>query len=61
MRTGVSILSRVTVTSVTPEKQTPRKKRNMKSPAILPPRKDPITNQDINRLITEKIKFFHHI
>ena len=26
----------------------------MKSPAILPPRKDPITNQDINRLITGK-------
>ena len=26
----------------------------MKSPAISTPRKDPIPNQDINRLITEK-------
>ena len=26
----------------------------MKSPAISPPRKDPISNQDINRLISKK-------
>ena len=54
MRTDVSILYGGTGASVTPEKRIPGKQRNMKSPAILPPRKDPITNQDINRLITEK-------
>ena len=30
----------------------------MKSPAMSPPRKDPIPNQYINRLITEKDHFF---
>ena len=40
--------------SVTPEKRIPGKKRNMKSPAMSPTRKDPIPNQDINRLTTEQ-------
>ena len=34
--------------SVTPEKRIPRKKINIKSLATLPPRKDPIPNQDKN-------------
>ena len=54
MQTDVFLLSVVTGASVTPVKHIPRKKRNMKSPAMLPSRKDTIPNQDINRLITEK-------
>ena len=34
--------------SVTQERRIPRKKRNTKSLATSPPRKDPITNQDKN-------------
>ena len=40
--------------SVTPEKLIPRKKKNMKSPEMSPPIKDPIPNQDINMLGTKK-------
>ena len=40
--------------SVTPEKRIPRKKRNTKPPAMYPPKNDPISNKDINRLITEE-------
>ena len=54
MRTDVSIVSVGTGASVTPEKYTPRNKRSMKPTAMLPPRKDPIPNQDINILITKK-------
>ena len=60
MRTDVYILYGVTGDSVTTETIIPRKKRNMKSPAMSPPRKDLITNQYINIIITEKIKVFHH-
>ena len=56
MRTGASILSEGTGASVTPEKLIPKKKSNMKSPAMSPPRKDPIPTQDINRLISKKDK-----
>ena len=52
MRTDVSILYGGTGASVTTERRIPRKS-NMKPPAMSPPRKDPIPNQDINRLITE--------
>ena len=52
--TGISILSGGRGASVTPEKRTPRKKRNMKSPEMSPLRMDPIPNQHINRLITEQ-------
>ena len=31
-----------------------KKKRNLKSPTILPPRKDPIPNQDITKIITQQ-------
>ena len=61
IQTDASILSVGTGDSVTPERVIPRKKMSMKSPVIPPPRKDPITNQYINRLITEKIRVFHHI
>ena len=44
MPNGVSLLIE-TGASVTPEGQTPRKKRNLKSSEISPPRKDPIPNQ----------------
>ena len=40
--------------SVTPEKRIPIKKRNMKSLAMSPPRKDIITNQDTNTLGLQK-------
>ena len=40
--------------SVTPEKRIPGKKRDTESSAISPPRKDPISNQYINKLITEQ-------
>ena len=40
--------------SVTPEKRIPRKKRNIKSLAMSPPRKDPIPNKDKNNLDLQK-------
>ena len=43
---------------VTPERHIPRKKRNMKSPEILPPRKDPIPNKDNIRIITQQDSIF---
>ena len=43
-----------TKASVTPEKRIPRKKRNIKSLATSPPRKDPSTNQDKNTLGIQK-------
>ena len=52
--TDVSVLSGNTGSNVTPEKHIPRKKKNMKSRAISPPRKDPIPNQYINMLGTKK-------
>ena len=54
MQTDVSILSRITESSVNQEKHIPRKKSKMKSPAMSPTRNDPIQNQDNNRLITKK-------
>ena len=54
MRTHVYIFSGGTWAGFTPEKLLSRNKRNMKSPAISPPRKDLIPNQDINRLITKQ-------
>ena len=54
MRTDVSISPGGTGASVTPEKCIPRKKKNMKSPAMSTTRKNPITYQDINILITKK-------
>ena len=48
MRTGVSVLFGVTGASVMLEKRIPRKKRNIKSLATSPTRKDPIPNLDIN-------------
>ena len=38
----------------TPEIRIPRKESNLKSPAISPPRKDPIPNQYITRIITQQ-------
>ena len=52
-RTGVSIFFLGTGASVTPGKRNPRRK-NIKSLAMLPPRKDQITNQYINMLGTGK-------
>ena len=54
MKTDVSTFYGGTGASVTPEKRIPGNKRNIKSPAMSPPRKYPIPNQDINRLITKK-------
>ena len=48
MRTDLSVLSGATGVSITPEKLIPRNKIKTKSLAILPPRKDPIPNQDQN-------------
>ena len=48
IRTNVS-LSVGTGDSITPGQRIPKKKRNMKSPAMSPPRKNPILNQYINR------------
>ena len=45
-----SVLTGETRVSISPEKRITRKKRNIKSLATLPPRKDPIPNQDINTL-----------
>ena len=41
-----SVLAGETRAIVTPEKRIPRKKRNIKSLATSPPRKDSIPNQD---------------
>ena len=49
IQTDVSILSREMGASVIPEKYIPRKKGNMKSSEMSPPRKNTIPNQDINR------------
>ena len=54
MRTDVSTFYLGTGTSVTPVKHIPIRKSNMKSPTMSHPKKDPIPNQDINRLITEQ-------
>ena len=57
LRTDISVNSRLTGetrASVTPEKRIPRKKRNIKSLATSPPRKDPIPNQDKNTLGIQK-------
>ena len=59
VRTDLSVLSAVTGetrASVTPEKLISRKKRNMKSIAMSPPRNDPTPNQDKNALGLEKYK-----
>ena len=61
MQTNVSILSVVTGDSVTTEKLIPRRKGNIKSPAMLSLIKDKITNQYINILITKNYKNFYHI
>ena len=53
IQADVSILSIGTGASVTPEKHIPRKKNNMKSLSMSPPRKDSIPNQDNNRLSTK--------
>ena len=55
MRTDVSHFSAVTGASATPfKKKNQERKSDVKSPAMSPPRKDPIPNQYINRLITEQ-------
>ena len=49
LRTDLSVLSGATGAiraSITPEKRIPIKKRNIKSLATSPPRKDTIPNQD---------------
>ena len=53
IRTDVSVLYVGTGADVTPEKRIPRKKNNMKSHAMSPPRKDSIPNQDIEMLGTK--------
>ena len=57
MQTDVYILTGNTEASVTSEKRIPRKKNNVKSLKILPPRNDPIPNQDINMLGAEKYQY----
>ena len=54
MLTDVSVFLAETGASATPEKLIPRKKKNIKSLAMSPQRKDPIPNQDIDMLGTEK-------
>ena len=54
IRSDFSFLSLGTGDSVTPEKRIPRKRNNMKSFEMSPPRKYPIQNQYINRLSTKK-------
>ena len=54
IRTYVSILSGGTGDSINTEKLIPIKKMNIKSPAMSPPRKDPITNQYTNIFSTKK-------
>ena len=48
MQNDISVLSGSTGASIMPEKRIPGKKRKIKSLETLPPRKDPIPNQDIN-------------
>ena len=54
IRNDVYFSSVGTGAHVTPERRNLLNKRNMKSPAISPPRKDPISDQDINKLSTQK-------
>ena len=54
IKTDVSVLSGGTGDNKNPEKHIPINKRNIKSLAMSPPRNDPIPNQDINMLGTEK-------
>ena len=54
IQTDVSVLSGNTGVSVTPEECISGKKNNMKSLSMLPPRKGPIQNQDINMLGNKK-------
>ena len=54
MPTDVSILSVGMGANVTPERHISRKEGDMKSPATSSTRKDPIPNQDINRLMTRQ-------
>ena len=61
MWTGFSLFYVGIGSSVTQENIIPRRKSNMKSPAMSPPRNHPSPNQDINRLITKIIKVFQHI
>ena len=60
IRCYVSFFSVGTGASVTPENIISRKKNNMKSPEMSPPRKHPIPNQYIKKLSTKNIKVFHH-
>ena len=53
MRTDVSVLYENTGASVTTETRISRKKNNMKSLAMSPPRKGMIPNPDINMLGTK--------
>ena len=54
IRTDVSIFSGSKVAIVTSERLIPRRKKNKKSLAMFPPKKNPIPNQDIIRLHTKK-------
>ena len=54
IRTDIYILSGGTGASVIPEKYNLRNKKNTKSLEMSPSRKNPIPNQDINRLSTPK-------
>ena len=56
MLTDLSVLSRVTGSSITPEKRIPRKKSNIKSLSTSPSIKDPIPNQDKNSLGIKKFQ-----
>ena len=60
LRTDLSVnsgLTRETRASVTPEKLVPKKKRNKKSLAMSPPRKDIIPNQNKYTLGLPKYQF----
>ena len=54
IRTSVYVLDLATGAIVTPEKRTPRNKKNIKSLAMSPQIKNPIPNQYINMLVTKK-------
>ena len=54
MRTDISVLSGTKGARITPEKRNPKKKRKIKSFAMLPLRNDPIPNQDKNTSGIEK-------
>ena len=51
--TDVSLLSGIGA-SITPEIRIPRKKRNLKSPENLPPRNNPVPNQDSTIITTQQ-------